>query len=85
MEKKEFIAAALNSEYETFVVHIASLNLVPGIHPDRKAQIASLLTEKVKIPDKYSDFTDIFSEKKALVLSERTEFNKHVIDLENGK
>ena len=85
IDKKEFAKAALDENSETFVVHVASLNLVPGIHPDREAQIASLLTEEVKIPDKYSDFTDVFSEEKALVLPERTEFNEHAIDLEDGK
>ena len=64
---------------------MASLNLTPGIHPNRAVQIASLLTEEVKIPDKYSDFTDVFSEEKALVLPERTELNEHAIDLEDGK
>ena len=85
MGKKEFTATVLNLELETFVVHIASLNLVPGIYPDREAQIAFLLTKKVKILDKYSDFTNFFSKEKALVLPERTELNKHAIDLENGK
>ena len=85
INKKEFAKAALDENSETFVVHVASLNLVPGIHPDREAQIASLLTEEVKIPDEYSDFTDVFSEEKALVLPERTEFNEHAINLENGK
>ena len=85
IDKKEFAKAALDKNSETFVVHIASLSLVPGIYPDRKGQIASLLIEEVKIPDKYSDFTDVFSEEKALVLSERTEFNEHAIDLEDGK
>ena len=85
VRKKEFTAVALDPKHETFVIHIAFLNLVPEIHLDREAQIASLLTEDVKIPDKYSDFTDIFSEEKALALPERTEFNEHAIDLENGK
>ena len=75
----------MDENSETFVVHVASLSLVPGIHPDRKAQIAFLLTNEVKIPDEYSDFTNVFSEEKVLVLSERTEFNEHVIDLEDGK
>ena len=75
----------LDEKSETFVVHIASLNLAPGIHPDRAAQIASLLTEKVKIPDKYSDSTNVFSEETALVLLERTKLNEHVINLEDGK
>ena len=77
--------AVLNENFETFVVHVASLNLVPGIHPDREAQIAFLLTEKVKILDEYLDFTNVFSEKKVLVLLERTKFNEYAINLEDGK
>ena len=77
----------MDENSETFVVHVASLNLAPapGIHPDRAAQIASLLTEEVKIPDKYSDFTNVFLEEKALVLPERTKLNKHAINLKDGK
>ena len=37
------------------------------------------------IPNKYSDFTNVFSEEKALILPERTELNKHTINLEDGK
>ena len=85
INKKEFAKAALDEKSEIFVVHVASLNLTPGINLDRAAQIASLLTEKVKIIDKYSDSTKVFSEEKALVLPERTELNKHAIDLEDGK
>ena len=85
IDKKEFAKAALDKNSETFVVHIASLSLVPGIHLDSEAQIASLLTKKVKIPDEYSDFTDVILEEKALVLSERTKFNEHAIDLEDAK
>ena len=33
----------------------------------------------------YLDFTNIFSEEKALVLPERTKLNEHTIDLEDGK
>ena len=85
IDKKEFAKAALDENSETFVVYVASLSLVPGIHLDRKTQIASLLTKKVKILDKYSDFTNVFSGKKALVLPECTEFNEHAIDLKDGK
>ena len=87
INKKEFAKAALDENSETFVVYVASLNLAPtpGIHPDRAAQIALLLTEEVKIPEEYSDFTDVFSEEKALVLPERTESNQHAIELEEGK
>ena len=85
INRKEFAKAALDEKSKTFVVYVVSLNLAPGIHPDRAAQIAFLLTEEVKIPDKYSDFTDVFSEEKALVLPEHTELNEHAIDLEDGK
>ena len=75
---------ALDENSKTFVVYIAFLNLAPapGIYPDRVAQIALLLNKEVKIPEEYSDFTNVFSEEKALVLPERTEFNQHVIELE---
>ena len=85
INKKEFAKAALDENSETFVVHVAFLSLVSGIHPDKKAQIASLLTKKVKIPNKYSEFINVFSEEKALVLPERTKLNEHAIDLEDGK
>ena len=75
----------MDEKSEPFVAHVASLNLTPGIDPDRAAQIASLFSEEVRIPDKYSDFTDVFLENKALVLPERTELIEHAIDLENGK
>ena len=85
IDKKEFAKVALDENSETFVIHVAFLNLVPRIYPDKKAQIAFLLIEEVKILDKYSNFTDAFSEKKALVLPERTELNEYVIDLEDDK
>ena len=76
---------ALDENFETFIIHVASFNLAPEIHLNRKAQIAFLLNEKVKILDKYLDFTNVFSKKKALVLSKCTKLNKHAIDLEDGK
>ena len=85
INKKEFTKAALDEKSETFVIYVAALNLTPGIHPDRAAQIASLLAEEVRIPNKYSDFAEVFSEEKALVLPERIKLNKHAINLEDGK
>ena len=75
----------LDENFETFVIYVNFLNLAPGIHPEREAQIAFLLTKIVKILDKYSDFTNIFSKKKALMLPKHTKFNEYAIDLENGK
>ena len=43
--KKEFTKATLDEKSENFVIHVASFKLAPGIHLDRAAQIASLLTE----------------------------------------
>ena len=85
IDKKKFAKAALDENFETFVIHVASFNLVPEIHSDREAWIAFLFTKEVKILDKYSDFTNVFSEKKALVLPKRTELNEHAINLEDGK
>ena len=56
-----------------------------SIHPAREAQIASLIAEEVKIPTEYSDFADVFSEEKALVLPKRTNLNEHAIELKDGK
>ena len=56
-----------------------------SIHPARKAQLALLLTEKVTMPTEYLDFADVFSEKSANVLPERTGANEHAIKLEKGK
>ena len=83
INKKEFAKVALDENSETFVVHVAFFDL--EIYPNRETQIALLLTKEVKIPDKYLDFADVFSEEKALVLPERTELNEHAIDLEDGK
>lgn len=38
-----------------------------NLHPARKAQIA-LLTKEVTVPAEYSDFSNVFSEEKSLVL-----------------
>ena len=35
IDKKEFVKVALDENSETYVVHVASLNL--GIHPDKEA------------------------------------------------
>ena len=85
INKKEFAKVAFDEKSKTFVVYVASLNLTPGIYLDRAAQIASLLAEKMRISDKYSDFADVFLKEKALVLPECTELNEDTINLENGK
>ena len=71
----------LDKHVEAFVVHVTSLSTM-AIHPAREAQIALLVAEEVKIPTEYSDFSDVFSEKKASILPEVTELNQHAIELQ---
>ena len=85
INKKKLAKVALDENSETFVIYVASLNLAPEIHLDKQAQIAFLLIEEVRISNKYSNFADIFFEKKTLVLPECTELNQHAINLENNK
>ena len=63
INKKEFVKTSLNEKSNTFVVHVVALEsplVEMSIHSDKKAQISFLLTEKVMILDKYSDFADVF-------------------------
>ena len=84
IEKKEFAKATLDKHVKTFIVHITSL-LTMAIHLAREAQIASLVAEKLKIPNKYSDFLDVFLEKKALILLKTTMLNQHAIELQKSQ
>ena len=89
--KKEFIAAALDPEHETYVVHVASLRSTPlaslDIHSFQEPQISSLIAKEAptKVLTKYSDFADVFSPDLATKLPEHTEINTYAIDLEEGK
>lgn len=44
-----------------------------------------LVTEEVIIPNKYSDFSNIFLEKKTLVLLEMTKLNQYTIELQKSQ
>ena len=88
VEKKEFAAAALDLEHETFVVHVASLEspstIQKGdIHPSCRVQIAALVANKAptSILTKYSDFTDVFFPELASELPEHNRINDHAIKL----
>lgn len=96
INKKEFAKAALDAESKTFIVYVAELETPEmTIHPSQTVQInvgdpvqvAVLKQDEtlIKILVKYSDFADVFLAEEALVLPERTELNKHVIKLKNGK
>ena len=89
--KKEFAAALLDPEHETYVVHVAFLRSIPlaslDVHPFWETQISSLIAEvaPTEVPAKYSDFADVFSPDLATKLPGHTEFNTHTIDLEESK
>ena len=92
MGKKEFVAAALDLEYETYVVYIGSVSsnallscslLELDVHPSRRPQVCGLLAEEAptKILVEYSDFADVFSADLASKLPEHTGINNHAIKL----
>ena len=51
----------LDKNIKVFVIYMSFFSL-ESIHLDKKAQIASLLIQKVTIPDKFLDFANVFSE-----------------------
>ena len=83
IDRKKFAKAVLDKHVEAFVVHVTSLSTM-AIHPAREAQIASLVAKEVQILSKYLDFSDIFLEKKTLILLEATELNQHAIELQKS-
>ena len=93
MGKKEFVAAALNLEHETYVIHVGSISsdTLPSsslfnVHPSQRPQISGLIAENTstKVPAKYSDFADVFSLDLASKLLKYNEINDHAIDLVEG-
>ena len=96
MGKKEFAAAALDPEYETYVVHVALLNSTLlasfgspplDVYPSRRPQISGLIAEEafMKVPAKYSDFANVFSPDLASELPEHNGINDHTIELVEGQ
>ena len=92
--KKEFAAAALDPEHETYAVHVGSVSsdaspsssapqLKLDVHPSRKPQISGLIAKEAptKVPAKYSDFADVFSPDLASKLLKHTGINDHAIEL----
>ena len=76
----------MDENVKIFVIYVTSLSLnLMLIYPAKKVQIASLIAEKVKISINYLDFSDVFSKKKTLVLSEITDINQHAIKLQKNQ
>ena len=96
MGKKKFIAIALDSESETFVVYNMSLSsdvlpsfslLELNVYSFRRSQVSALIAEEAltKVSAKYSDFADVFFSDLASKLLKHTGINNHVIELINGQ
>lgn len=88
IDKIKFAKTTLNKNKKVFAVYITSFSLrkrlIIRIHPAGKAQIVLLLAKKIKILAKYSDFSNTFLERRALVLQEIIELNQHIIKLQNS-
>ena len=90
INKKKFVKTALDEKSETFVIYVATLEAsLSGmtIYLSQEAQIAALKQDEAftKVSIKYSDFLDVFSEKEALMLSERIDLNEYAVKLEEDK
>ena len=88
--KKEFAAAELDPEHETYVVYVGSVSFVASpsssllnVYPSRRPQIAGLIAEEAptKVSVEYGNFADVFSLDLASELPEHTEINNHSIKL----
>ena len=95
VSKKEFTAAALDPEYETYIVHVGlvSSDALPSffpleldVHPSRRPQVSGLIAEEAltKVLAEYSDFADVFSSDLTSELSEHTGINDYAIELIDG-
>lgn len=79
---KKFNKIAINKNIKIFVIYITSLSLsLILIYWAKKAKISLLIIEKIKIFNKYLNFINIFSEKKASILPKITKFNQYIIKL----
>ena len=92
--KKEFAAAAFEPDYETYVVHVGSVNsnALPNsspldIHPSQRPQISKLISKEAstKVSVEYSEFADDFSPDLAFELPKHTGINDPTIKLVNGQ
>lgn len=72
---KNFAKAVLNKNPKAFVIHITSWLSLMTIYLARKTQVALLFIKKLKNLVKYLVFSNVFSEKKALMLSKITKLD----------
>lgn len=65
----------LDKNIEAFVIYIKFQVSLILIYFNKKTQIALLIIEKIKIPAKYLNFSNIFLDKKNLVLLKLIDLN----------
>ena len=83
INKKKFAKVAFDKHIKAFIVYITFISIIT-IHLAKKSLIALLLTKKMQILAKYSDFSDVFLKKKALILPAITKLNQDAIKLQKG-
>ena len=85
IRKKKFAIAVLDLKYEAFIIYVIAFSIYfsDKMHPSKKAQIAYLKVDEAptKVPNKYTDFTNVFSVKLIAKLRKHTEINDHTIKL----
>lgn len=95
INKKEFAKAALDKNFETFIIYVAALEVPTAIpiHFSKAYQVQDNPTltvlqydkTPIKIPAKYSDYVDVFSSDLAIELPKNIGINEYVIELINCK
>ena len=88
--------AALDTNSETFVVHVAiqrrkeivvDTGRKAQIKAQSRAQVGALLFDEtpIEVPAKYSDYSNVFLAENAAEFPENTGINKHAIKLKESK
>ena len=92
MDKKEFVAAKLDSEHKIHIVYVGSISFIISlstsplnVYPSRRLQIAGVITKEapIKVSDKYVNFA--FSPDLISKLCKHTRINDHIIKLVNSQ
>lgn len=86
--KNEFIRAALDKDFETFVVYVVALKVLEtAVHSSRVYLLAALQQNKAvtEILPEYTNYAYIFSSNLAMELPKNIGINKHGIKRIEGK
>lgn len=76
----------MNSNKQVFVTFIVLFKIgIMIIYLAQKAQIVFLLTKRVIILTKYSDFSNIFLKKLTIIIPKKNNINRHIIEVKKSK